>query len=126
MIKPTLAVASLIVGCVAFGGLARLSVKQETSARSVSAAHRPAAASPSKPLPTPVRLAPLVIVSHLPLHRPKAAGRRLAPKRAAEGYPCSPWRAVGPVYASRIGDKPRQRHVRMLCFGRRPTTRITL
>jgi len=70
-----------------------------------------------------------VITASLQRQRRGAAS---APRRAAasaphrkakglrKGWPCSPWRALGPVHSVHEGEKPRQRHVRSLCFGPRP------
>jgi len=122
MARPIVAVSAVVVGCLAFVAAARFTLHDEASSALVPAAPAPAAPSaPSGAAPEFIRLPPQVIRASLP-HRRRvaAAGRRRQSKPPSRGWPCSPWRALGPVYAVHEGEKPRQRHVRSLCFGPRP------
>ncbi len=122
MARPIVAVSSVIVGCLAFVVAARLTLHHEAPDPVTPAAHAPAAALPVRPpVPAIIRLKPQLIRASLPHRRQRAAQRARRTAAPARGWPCSPWRALGPVYSVHEGEKPRQRHVRSLCFGPRPS-----
>jgi hypothetical protein len=124
MARPIVAVSAVVVGCLAFVAAARFTVHSSAAEHAAGAPHAAgseAARAPALAQPAIIRLPPQLIRASLP-HRRRVAepARRRRVKPPAKGWPCSPWRALGPVYAVHEGEKPRQRHVRSLCFGPRP------
>lgn len=129
MARPIVAVSSVVVGCLAFVVAAHFYAEPDAPP-GVAEVRRPPVSPRSAPaVPDVIRLPPQVIRAAPRPRRIAARARRPVapaahPVARARGWPCSPWRALGPVYSVHEGEKPRQRHVRSLCFGPRPHAQL--